>query len=252
MKIKWMPLLLILLGILLSACSDGNAAAAVDSADTSAGEGAAGAETTPGAGRQGEMDDSSQLILGTLMLDGTDNAVTQDQAEEMLPLWQLYQTMSTEDTTASQELEAILNQIEDLFTAEQSAAMEELDYSDPIQMMAQLGIEPGTVIAGDGTLPEDFLSEFGGELPEGFSFEGGGEGRPGGGTGSGPGGGGGEFIGSDVIVSGEGFVPGGEGSEFDPEAMATAQAERGGGFANRQSLMFLPALIEYLEEVAAS
>lgn len=113
--------------------------------------------------------------------------------------------------------------------------MEELDYSDPLQMMAQLGMEPGSAIAGDGTLPEDFLSEIGGELPEGLSFEGGGEGGPGGG----------------VIMSGAGFVPGEEGTEFDPEALATAQAERGSGFANRQSLMFLPALIEYLEEVAA-
>lgn len=60
----------------------------------------------------GEMDDSSQLVLGTLMLDGTDNVVTQDLAERLLPLWQLYQTMSAEDTIASGELEANSNQIE--------------------------------------------------------------------------------------------------------------------------------------------
>ncbi|MDY6874112.1 MAG: hypothetical protein SVR81_09140 [Chloroflexota bacterium] len=58
------------------------------------------------------MDDSSQLVLGTLMLDGTDNVVTQDLAERLLPLWQLYQTMSAEDTIASGELEANSNQIE--------------------------------------------------------------------------------------------------------------------------------------------
>jgi hypothetical protein len=55
-----------------------------------------------------------------------------------------------------------------------------------------------------------------------------------------------------VIVGGEGITGDGTGTDFDPEAMATAQAERGGGFANRQSLMFLPALIEYLENIAAT
>jgi hypothetical protein len=263
MKTKLLPLLLILLMIVLSACSGENATAAVDSTDAATEEGTDSAETTPGTGQSGEMDDSNQLILGTLMLDGTDNAVTQDQAEEMLPLWQLYQAMSTEDTTASEELEAILNQIEGLFTAEQLAAMEELDYSDPTQMMEQLGLELGDSEDGEFTLPEGFTGDFSGEMPEGFEggerTGGGGEGAGGGdfaggggGGGGGGNGGGGEFIGGGVIVGGEGITGDGTGTDFDPEAMATAQAERGGGFANRQSLMFLPALIEYLENIAAT
>ncbi len=61
--------------------------------------------------------------------------------------------MMSEDTTASEELDAVLGQIEKTFTAEQLSAMESLDYSNSMQIMAQLGLRNGldTVDGNRGT-----------------------------------------------------------------------------------------------------
>jgi hypothetical protein len=170
------------------------------------------------------MDEVNLLILGTLLLEGTEIEVSASQAADMLPLWQLYQSMASEDWTASEELGAIVNQIKALFTKEQQALMATFDYTDPMALMGEMRL--GNLSAGNGDREEGFewaMPEDGGfrEPPEGGIFPGGSE-MPQGGMGA--------------------------GGNIDPEAMATAQAERrGSGFTNRQSLMFLPVLMEYLQ-----
>ena len=41
-----------------------------------------------------ELELSTQLALGTLKLEDTDLAVTSDQAAELLPLWQVFDSLS--------------------------------------------------------------------------------------------------------------------------------------------------------------
>lgn len=246
---KWLLGLLVLFLLALTACS-GNANSDSEVDDVSGG---VGAENQNQTGETG-MDEVNQLIVGTLLLDGTENEVSASQAADMLPLWQLYQTMASEDWTASEELQAIVNQIKALFTEEQQALMATFDYTNPMALMGVAGL--GDSDAGTGDRENGFewlMPEDGGfgEPPEGGNFQGGlemprsGDDRAGGGPG-----GGGDF--ADGGMEG-GFGGMGAGGNVDPEAMATAQAERGGsGFVNRQSLMFLPALIEYLEGIASS
>ncbi|MCP4543470.1 MAG: hypothetical protein GY832_40680 [Chloroflexi bacterium] len=62
---------------------------------------------------------SSQLTLGTLNLEGTENAVTPEQATALLPLWQALQG----GVTAQAEVDAVLKQIEGTMTQEQLAAI---------------------------------------------------------------------------------------------------------------------------------
>ena len=53
----------------------------------------------------------NQLALGTLKLEGTANAITAEQAKELLPLWQAIVALSGNTTTAEEELTAVQNQI---------------------------------------------------------------------------------------------------------------------------------------------
>lgn len=230
-KIKCFPLLLILMLLVLSACSGTSAATeadtgngATDSIDAISGTPAA--DRISGAGF--EMDEVSQLIFGSLLLDETENAITAEQAQAMLPLWQLYQTMASEDTTAPEELNAIIQQISRLFAEEQLSAIAEMDFSNPMEMMADLDL---------GSLPGTMEGDVVMERPEGV------EGLPEGFEGGNPGGGGQVWSEGPVIV--------GSSEDFDPELLSTLQAERQGGSGNMQTMIFIPAVIEYLEGLIA-
>lgn len=63
---------------------------------------------------------SSQLVLGTLRLEGTENAVTPEQAKTLLPLWQALAGGNLTDET---EVNAVLKQIEGSMTKEQLTAI---------------------------------------------------------------------------------------------------------------------------------
>jgi len=92
----------------------------------------------------------SQLVLGTLKLEGTDLAVTQDQAAELVPLWQASRNLARSGTGATEEVNAVLEQIQAAMTPEQLAAIAELKLTRADnQAMAQAwGLSTGT---GDGT-----------------------------------------------------------------------------------------------------
>ena len=62
---------------------------------------------------------STQLALGTLQLEGTGNAVTQEQAATLLPLWRALRG----GVTAQAEINAVLKQIEGTMSQEQLAAI---------------------------------------------------------------------------------------------------------------------------------
>ncbi len=66
------------------------------------------------------LDVTSQLALGTLKLEGTENAVTEAQAAQLLPLWE-----ALSGTAAETEAErtGLVQQIEDTMTATQVSAI---------------------------------------------------------------------------------------------------------------------------------
>ena len=65
------------------------------------------------------LDARSQLMLGTMQLEETGNAVTPEQAQALLPLWQALQG----GVTARQEVAAVLKQVEGTMTSEQLEAI---------------------------------------------------------------------------------------------------------------------------------
>ena len=177
-----------------------------------------------------EMPVQTQLMLGTFMLEGTVLEVTAEQAPELITLWKALQALSTSDTSAEAEIEAVINQIQDAMTSEQLAAIQEMDLTQESLriMMEELDLQQGEGLTGaDGEgRPEGF--------PEGGFPDGG---FPGGGPGGG---------------QGQGMGPGGQGfgENLNPEQLATMEAlreERGGGLRNRANLFLIEPLIELLE-----
>ena len=65
-----------------------------------------------------------QLIVGTLMLEETDYAVTAEQAQELLGLWQMFRAIREGDSPASvEEINATLDMIMAAMTPEQLGAI---------------------------------------------------------------------------------------------------------------------------------
>jgi len=89
----------------------------------------------------GALPATTQLILGIIKLDGTDQAVTAEQAAELLPLWQTMQVLSDSDTAADQEKEALIAQIQETMTAEQMQAITGLNLTreDMMSIMQEQG-----------------------------------------------------------------------------------------------------------------
>jgi hypothetical protein len=177
------------------------------------------------------LQDNVQIMVGTFLLEGTEDEVTAEQAAELTVLWKAFRTLSSSDNVAIEELEALINQIQDTMNQSQLERIEgmEIVQEDMFTLAQDLGI-----------VAEDF-SGFG-------RGEGDGEGFPEGGF---PGGGfpGGELPGGPGGQGPGGQGPGGVGGDLDPDAIATARAERGGGpaFGGRLNSFLLDPLIELLE-----
>jgi hypothetical protein len=91
---------------------------------------------------EGALPVSSQLALGIFELEETENAVTAEQAETLLPLWQALQGGSLQSEA---ETSAVLKQIEGAMIAEQLAAIAamQLTFEDMGAWMRERGVESG-------------------------------------------------------------------------------------------------------------
>lgn len=217
-------ILLTILALTLTACgaSDSAAPATVSQTGSAA----------------GSLSGSTLLLLGTLKLDGADQAVTAAQAKELLPLWQVYQSLSTSDTAAQAEITALEKQIEETMTKEQMQAIQAMNLTpqDSFAILQQMGLGGGRGQSsnsrsnnsqGNGN---NFTPPGGGAPPDMIG-----------------GGGGGGFSGQ----GGGGAQGDGSGQGFSPEQIATAQAsrsQRSGGNFMQSGL--LDALIQYLQKLA--
>jgi hypothetical protein len=188
----------------------------------------------------------SQLILGTLMLEDTEQAVDAELAAELLPLWQMQKTLAASDTASTEEMDALIDQIQETMTREQIRAIAgmQLTQQEMFAYMQKAGLMQmpqfeGTPGASDaeGTF---YPGGMGGEGSRTFEsggppagFEGGG---PPAGFEGGPGG--------DFPSYGQGFNP----EDLTTEQRATLEAQRGnrGGYGRNASVL-LEALIELLE-----
>jgi len=204
------------------------------------------------------LSQANKLLVGSLKLEDTDQAISADQAAAFLPLWQAYRSLSNSQTAAEAEVDALLNQIQSTMTSEQVDAINAMNLTstDMMDLMQSMGVGMGPRGTPDPNSTPSFdfpAGGFDGNGPPSGDFQmGSGEfpGSPGGGTtrafpsggvviiGGGPGG----DAGSDAGLSGGPMVQG----TPDPSMQATAQA-RFGTMANRVNSMLLDVLITKLE-----
>ena len=193
-----------------------------------------GTQQAASAQPDGSLPIQEQILIGTFKLDSTPQAVTAQQAAQLLPLWQVYKNLSSSDTAAQEEIDGLIQQIQDTMTPEQMQAITDMNITrqDLFTVMQDQGI---TQARGQG--------QGNGNRQNGQNGNGGGfvppdGGPPGGFAGGEPG----RFPGS-----GQG------GGSFTPEQMATAQAVRGqGGGFNGIPSDLVDALIQFLEKKAGS
>ncbi|MBI3737570.1 MAG: hypothetical protein HY258_00805 [Chloroflexi bacterium] len=97
----------------------------------------------------------NQLAFGIMKLDGTPNAVTPEQAKTLIPFWQAVIALSGDETTATEELTAVQDQIVAALTPEQLQAIAamQLTNSDLNAFYAEFGIVLPTPIPGVTKVP---------------------------------------------------------------------------------------------------
>ena len=161
----------------------------------------------------------TQLAVGSFLLEDTELALDAEMAEKLLPYWKMYQVLAESDTKAPEEMDAVIDQIQEIMTEDQVNYIFDMQITQEIMMIlvSDLGINEKIIsegMKGGGT---------GVDRPEGFV--------PGSGRGAG----------KDVNI--------------DPELMATKQAARedaGDGMMSRLTIPLVDELISLLEEKAGS
>jgi hypothetical protein len=183
----------------------------------------------------------AQLAIGTLKLDGTQNAIDSQAAGQLLILWQAVRSLSAKNDTATQEIDALYQQIEETMTPAQIQAIAamQLTQDDMLQEAQALGLnfaagggfnqgsQPSTQATPPGSQSARSQSAGNGFPPDG--------GLP-----------------PDGGIPGDGGFPGGGFAQPQqtPNATtrATAQARlAGNGGLNRVPTAWLEALINYLQ-----
>lgn len=140
-NVGWVVLIISIL--LLSGCQK---AQTPDSGATSAPAAEGRSDSAPNP----ELDNVSRLTLGTFKLEGSDHAVTPEQAAKLLPLWKLVQGGTLKSDA---ETNAVVKQIEAQMTEAQLAAIDALSLTrdDMTTWMQEQGIE----MPGPGGAPGD-------------------------------------------------------------------------------------------------
>lgn len=173
-----------------------------------------------------------KLAVGTLKLEGTDQAVTAEQASTLLPLWKAVKSLSSSDTISQDEITALYDQIKEVMTDGQVQAIENLNLTqeDMTALMESLGIQApqGNPANMDDNSRATRQAQMpapsdGGQPPEG-------------GVGGGPGG------------NPMGDMPGGG----QPDMQGTPPAGMGGRRPGGINTLFVDPLIQLLEERASS
>ena len=178
----------------------------------------------------------SQLALGTFKLETSGYPLSDDQVSDLAFLWKAMVNLYTSDTVASEEIQAVIEQVEEGYSSEQinSIAEMKLTFEDMGLITKELGLSFG----GRGGFGEDLPPEMqatvqaardSGQRPAELGIEG--LSGPGGGMGGGPGGG----------IPGSGMGAGGG----DPSSIEGSTSIK----RVQINIGLLNALVEYLENL---
>ena len=239
-KRKIYPLWIILVVFVLAACS-GNTTAGITSQSTGSQSSSNQTQQNQGAASANQPIES-KLAIGTLKLEGTNQAVTAEQAKTLLPLWKAVKSLSSSSTVSTDEMTALYKQIQEAMTPDQIKTITGLSLSQTdFQTLAK---QYGVQMPQSGAMPQGTPPARSGGSSSGSAAGGNNTGRfPGGGfpVDGGPGG----FPGSQG-------QPGANGFSGTPRAQGTRPAGAGPRGTGGMNTMFLDPLIKLLGERAAA
>ena len=98
-----------------------------------------------------ELPAQTKLILGVINLNETENAVTAEQARELLPIFHVLKDLNESDTAAEEEKTGLTNQIQETLTAEQVKAIEDMNLTRRDMFAVMQGNNGGTGFTQGGT-----------------------------------------------------------------------------------------------------
>ncbi len=95
------------------------------------------------------LSQEEKLLVGTLKLESTSQAVSATQAKELLPLWETMQSLASSGTAAQQEVDAVISQIESTMSAEQISSIKAMNLTQ--RDLAAAMMDTGTSLAASST-----------------------------------------------------------------------------------------------------
>lgn len=116
-----------------------------------------------------QLTEPQKLAIGTLKLEGTDQAVDATQAATLLPLWKAAKTLGSSQTISTKEMDALYTQIKIAMTAEQIKAITAMDFSDMDlnALMAEYNVSVDTSAGSTKTASSSSGNTAGGPGPGG-------------------------------------------------------------------------------------
>ncbi len=159
MKKYFVPLITtaIIMTLVLVACGAKSPAAAATGSTSSTGATGSNGFTfngTPAARNSTQpLPLAEQLLVGTFKLEGTPNAVDAKTAAALIPLWQAYAQLTTSNTAAQAEIDAVVSQIQTTMTTQQVQAITamKLTRQDIFSTMTSLGLTNNFQANAQGT-----------------------------------------------------------------------------------------------------
>jgi hypothetical protein len=128
---KWMFITIIIsLVVALAACGSAQSANAAKSTATT-------------------LSLEGDLLVGTFKLENTSLAINSAQASTLLPLWETLQSLASSNTTASQEVDAVVSQIESSMSTDQVSSITAMKLTQ--QDLAATAIDTGTAATTAGS-----------------------------------------------------------------------------------------------------
>ena len=147
--------ILMIAGILLTACS---------SSSTS----------TPIGSTSNELPIETQLAVGTLRLNGTDQDITAEQAKNLVVYWQVYKELSQSQTAAQAEVDGLVAQIQETMSDNQMQAITAMNITQQDVLASMQGVTVASSSSGTSTINVPSGSASGGGMPAGGPPDGGG------------------------------------------------------------------------------
>ena len=112
---------------------------------------------------EGALSTRLLLAFGSLKLAETENPITVEQAPQMLMLWQALANLTQSGTSAEAEVNALMSQIEQLFTSEQVSSINAMALT---QVDLQTWAQSNGITIGTGTGTGQGMGQGSGLSPE--------------------------------------------------------------------------------------